>query len=300
MKEKILVLMSTYNGEKYIKEQIESILEQEGVNVHLLIRDDGSKDGTMEILEDYSKCYHNIEMYQGKNLGACQSFFDLMKSANMEYDYYAFADQDDVWEKDKLKAAISTIKEEAQIPRLYCGTYKLVDKDLKEIPQKQTGKNISFGNALIESNCTGCTAVFNRKLLEVVRRQIPKTAYMHDWWLYLIASAFGKVFYDEIPYMMYRQHENNVLGGNQGRIGQIKKRIKNFKNLCRYVPEQLVEFGEIFGNELNEHQKQLIDCVANENRNPLKRLGIFRQKEIRRNSRVDDLVYKGLYLVWKV
>lgn len=292
--------MSTYNGEKYIKEQVESILKQEGVSVHLLVRDDGSQDGTMEILEGYRKCYSNIEMYQGENIGACQSFFDLMKHAGMEYDYYAFADQDDVWAKDKLKVAITKIKGQEQIPVLYCGAYKLADKELREIPQKQAVKNISFGNALIESNCTGCTAVFNRKLLEITRKQIPKKAYMHDWWLYLIASALGKVLYDEVPYMMYRQHESNVLGGNQGYIGQIRKRIKNFKNLCHYVPEQLMEFEEIFTNELNEHQKKLIGCVTNENRNPLKRMGIFREKEIRRNSWIDDLVYKGLYLIWKV
>ena len=169
MKEKILVLMSTYNGEQYIKEQIESILEQDGVNVHLLIRDDGSRDGTIEILKDYSKRYNNIEMYQGKNLGACQSFFNLMKNAGMEYDYYAFADQDDVWERDKLKAAISRIEGEEQIPVLYCGTYKLVDKELKEIPQKQTQKNISFGNALIESNCTGWR--FDCNLCNIVKLQ---------------------------------------------------------------------------------------------------------------------------------
>ena len=299
-KEKILVLMSTYNGEKYIREQMESILQQEDVDVHLLIRDDGSKDGTLEILRQYED-YNNAEVYQGKNLGACQSFFDLIKNASVKYSYYAFADQDDVWQKDKLKIAIQMIEGESSIPTLYCGSYQLTDGGLNELPQRRTSpKNISFGNALIESNCTGCTAVFNRKLLELSKQQIPKEAYMHDWWLYLMASAFGKVVYDETPHMMYRQHESNVLGGNRGKVNQIKRRIKNFSNLSHYVPAQLEEFERIFENQLTKHQKHLIHRVTNQNRLPWKRLGIFREKEIRRNSRGDDLVYKGMFLFWRL
>lgn len=298
-KEKVLVLMSAYNGEKYIREQVESILKQSEVEVHLLIRDDGSKDGTVEILKSYEN-YNNIEVYQGGNLGACQSFFDLMQHASTEYSYYAFADQDDVWQKDKLKTAIHAISGEDRNAVLYCGTYQLTDCELRPLPQKQTAKNISFGNALIECNCTGCTAVFNKRLLELAKQQIPREAYMHDWWLYLMASAFGKVVYDETPHMMYRQHGSNVLGGNTGKINQIQRRIKNFRNLSHYVPAQLEEFERIFENQLTKHQKHLIHSVTNRNRLPWKRLGIFREKEIRRNSRGDDLVYKGMFLVWRV
>ena len=299
-KEKILVLMSTYNGEKYIREQMESILQQEAVDVHLLIRDDGSKDGTLEILRQYEN-YNNVEVYQGKNLGACQSFFDLLKNASVKYSYYAFADQDDVWQKDKLKIAIQMIEGESSIPTLYCGSYQLTDGGLNELPQRRTSpKNISFGNALIESNCTGCTAVFNRKLLELSKQQIPKEAYMHDWWLYLMASAFGKVVYDETPHMMYRQHGSNVLGGNTGKINQIQRRIKNFKNMSHYVPAQLAEFESIFRDNLTEEQKHLIHCVTNPNKHPWKRLSIFREKEIRRNSGVDHWIYKVMFLFWRL
>ena len=298
-KEKVLVLMSAYNGEKYIREQVESILKQSEVEVHLLIRDDGSKDGTVEILKSYEN-YNNIEVYQGGNLGACQSFFDLMQHASTEYSYYAFADQDDVWQKDKLKEAIRMMQGEKEVPVLYCGSYQLTDSALHELPGRRASeKNISFGNALIESNCTGCTAVFNRKTLELAKRKIPKEAYMHDWWLYLMASAFGKVVYDETPHMMYRQHESNVLGGNTGKINQIRRRIKNFKNMSHYVPAQLVEFESIFRDNLTEEQKHLIHCVTNPNKHPWKRLSIFREKEIRRNSGVDHWIYKVMFLFWR-
>ena len=108
---KICVLMSTYNGDKYIIEQIESILNQKKVNVELLIRDDGSTDKTLEILEEYSKKYKNLKYYSGQNLKTARSFMDLLFRAG-EYEYYSFSDQDDVWDLDKLTVGISYLKDD--------------------------------------------------------------------------------------------------------------------------------------------------------------------------------------------
>ena len=106
---RVSVLMSTYNGEKYLHEQINSILGQQGVEIHLLIRDDGSSDGTVEICKEYAKKYNQITFYQGENLGVGKSFLDLLKHAP-DADYYSFADQDDVWLEDKIIRAVTMIK----------------------------------------------------------------------------------------------------------------------------------------------------------------------------------------------
>lgn len=301
MKKTVQVLMSTYNGEKYIKEQIDSILNQKEVEVRLLIRDDGSKDATMNILKEYETQYRNVKVYTGKNLGACNSFFDLMKNADKGVSYYAFADQDDVWKENKLNRALSKLQEYDNVPALYCGSYELVNSSLEPIGNHANHqKHSSFGNSLIECIYSGCTGVFNKKLLELTLRQLPEHAYMHDWWVYMIAASMGQVICDEEPGMLYRQHENNVLGGNSGKLKHLVRRIKNFKNLCNYVPQQIEEFDSIYHEDLTEEQRKLIECMVNKNKNPFKRLEIFKRKEIKRNSSLDNLVYKGMFLFWRL
>lgn len=301
MKQTVQVLMSTYNGEKYVAEQIDSILEQEDVNIRLLVRDDGSKDATMKILEQYENKHSNIKIYTGKNLGASNSFFNLLKNADQDVSYYAFADQDDVWKKDKIKRALSRMNGNQNVPILYCGAYELVGSKLEKIEMKQNNdRNISFGNALIECNCTGCTSVFNKRLLELVLKKIPQHAYMHDWWLYLTACSMGQVIFDKEAYILYRQHEKNVLGGNNGAWKQVQRRIKNYKNLCDYVPRQIEEFYSIYKDNLSEEQKLLIKCMLNENKSPWKRLEIFKRKEIKRNNGLDNIIYKFMFLFWRI
>lgn len=295
------VLMSTYNGKKYVREQIDSILHQKDVKISMLIRDDGSQDGTLDILNEYEKKYSQVKVYVGANCGACGSFFDLMKNVKKQHDYYAFADQDDIWLSDKISHAISILEKDNTKPALYCGAYKLVDSELKPIGNGKSNKvKPSFGNSLVECIYSGCTGVFNKELLELVIRKIPQNAYMHDWWMYMVASAFGKVYCDETPLMYYRQHDKNVLGGNTGKIRQTVKRIRNFKKLCSYVPKQIIEFGQIFENELSREQKLLIKCMTNPKKSPIRRLEIFKQKKIMRCSSFDNFIYKMMFLFWMI
>ena len=137
----ILVLMSTYNGELYLPEQIESIMQQKDVNVSLLIRDDGSKDNTENIVKQFQGKYPNrIDFYRGKNLGPAKSYLDLIKTAK-KYEYYAFADQDDYWEKEKLNRAISKIKDaNNKNGKVYLSSLHLVDKDLNHISYSKIDK----------------------------------------------------------------------------------------------------------------------------------------------------------------
>lgn len=140
--DKIQILMSTYNGERYLKEQLDSILEQDckdkGIECTLLVRDDGSKDGTQKILEEYAKKYSTqIEWYQGENKGVIQSFFELLQRADDTASYYAFADQDDFWMPDKISSGISSIQKleqkEDSRPYLYCCKPMPVNEKLEEL-----------------------------------------------------------------------------------------------------------------------------------------------------------------------
>lgn len=257
--ETIQILMSTYNGEEYLREQIDSILAQDCGRLrmaepHLLVRDDGSTDGTQEILQEYAEKFpQQVCWYQGDNKGVVGSFFDLLRQSDSQAAYYALADQDDFWMPDKLSAGIRILRElgEEQYPLLYCCRPKLVDEQLQPLASeiKRPPMRPSFGNALVENIVTGCTAVMNHALRDMVRENPPKFTVMHDWWLYLLASCFGEIFYDETPHICYRQHGGNVVGSNVSRWQEFRDRVKRFKGNRRNISSQVKEFLNLYGEK---------------------------------------------------
>lgn len=186
----VQVVMSTYNGEKYLKEQIDSILSQEGVDVRLYIRDDGSSDRTTDILASYQE-HKNVKIEKGNNLGFAKSFLTALDECD-EADYYAFSDQDDVWEKDKLSTAIEILEEESQsTPLLYCSALQRVDENLNPLHvQSYHGLRINLPSMLTRGRLAGCTFVFNNTLRNLVKNssQIEMHA-SHDSWVLLACLA---------------------------------------------------------------------------------------------------------------
>lgn len=244
------ILMSTYNGEKYIRTQINSILEQDYRDINILIRDDGSTDGTCEILKEYAQMYSNISWYSGKNIGVQKSFFELIQKADLEKDYYAFADQDDKWLPGKISRAVSILERYSEeAPVLYCSDKTIVDEELKElkVTVSRVMKKPSFGNALVQDMCTGCTAVMNKSLLKIIRYKIPDYVIMHDWWFYLTATCFGQVFYDTESYILYRQHGSNVSGAMVNKKYLLQYRLKQFFQPRGEIYQQASEFLKIYG-----------------------------------------------------
>lgn len=212
MLHKISILMSTYNGELYLKDQLESIKNQTIKDYSLLVRDDGSTDMTQYILDKYQSNGY-LKWYKGNNLGAAQSFLDLLSNSTSA-EYYAFADQDDYWCEEKLEKAIQKLEKYREIPCLYCSNLTITDENL-------ISESIQYDNSKyyrgLESAClynlaTGCTMVFNDKLCALLKRYSPRDIEYHDWWVYIVALAFGKVIFDENSYIKYRQHEFNVIG----------------------------------------------------------------------------------------
>jgi len=238
---KVLVLMSTYNGEKFLSDQICSIICQEKVQVSLLVRDDGSTDDTINILDHYRRMYpEQVQYYTGPNIGVKESFFDLIENCDKSYDFYAFADQDDIWCSDKLYRAISMIEEKPkEEPVLYCSRTTLVKDNIilgnwPPIPKRA----LTVQNALVENISVGCTVVLNKSGLILVLKLRPDTKkiIMHDWWMYLCFAAFGKVIFDSDSRILYRQHSNNHIGADISIIRKWLLKVRRFlRNVDRNV-----------------------------------------------------------------
>ena len=209
---KVQILLSTYNGAKYLDEQIESILEQKDVDFEILVRDDGSSDTTKDILTKYSK-YKNFSFYFGENIGVINSYFDLIANAG-NFDYYAFCDQDDVCESDKLKHALNILALCDNPIKLYHSNVTIVDEALKKIPfQCSHTHSLSLVQALLMNNVVGCTMVISNQLLRFAQKHKPNYALMHDSWLALLCHVLGgEVCFDQESYILYRQHSGNVIG----------------------------------------------------------------------------------------
>lgn len=264
----ITVLMSTYNGQKYLREQIDSILCQEGVSLKLVIRDDGSEDNTVSIIKDYQSCYDNIELLDvGINMGACQSFLSLI-ATDYETDYYALADQDDIWDKDKLICAIKLMEKDSNIPLLYYSNLRIVDSNNHYCRLSLNEPCVVKHKYayLAESLPTGCTVVYNSKLAELLFNKIPDNCFMHDAWLYIAASAFGKCIYDHEPHINYRQHEQNVVGASKKRYSKkiLKREWNNIfidKSEPRYktIKNFYTLYADLMDNDTKEKFRNFIE-----------------------------------------
>lgn len=221
------VLMSTYNGERFIKEQIETILAQRGVDVKLTVRDDGSTDGTHAILDGYGE---TIDWHAGKNLGPAQSFMALLREAE-EADFYAFADQDDYWMPGKLSTATNMMCDDKDVPALYFSRTQLTDADLRPTDIVETNPLLTFGESLVYEFIPGCTMVMNKTMREIATRYTPEYIPMHDVWIYGVAQAIGaKIYFDKTPHILYRQHGNNTIGQGYSRWHEWTRRLKRFRN----------------------------------------------------------------------
>lgn len=225
---KVAVLMSTYNGEKYLQQQIESILNQEGnIEVDLVVRDDGSSDATQAILRDYENA-GKLRWYTGANLKPAKSFLDLLKN-NPGYDYYAFADQDDVWYPDKLQKGLDAIWD-LNVPAISFANAHLVDGELNSLGRNVHGSipHTDFYSLVCGSNMMGCTMVFNGVLAQLIQNvPMPREPHMHDYYLGAVCTLYdGVVMYDFTPCMDYRQHGKNVIGSSWKKIDALKMRIR--------------------------------------------------------------------------
>lgn len=291
-KEKVQILLSAYQGEAFLEEQLDSLLKQSWKNLEILIRDDGSQDGTRKILEDYSGRYEHIKYFPGENIGVTQSFFELLRQSDAEY--VAFCDQDDVWLEHKVEAAVRKLAQETG-PALYCSNKILVDRSLTPM-KKQSRRRLKpgFGNAAVECICTGCTAVMNRELADILTARLPEYAILHDWWTYLAASYTGTVIFDPHPYILYRQHEGNVVGAKGGFWGQVQSKAAYLKKSRGKLKRQLSEFARLYQG--NSQKDRLVQQILAAEKFP-GRLQILWNRSMYRQSALDEVIMRILFLI---
>lgn len=285
MNKKVEVLMSTYNGERFLKEQIDSILNQEGVEISLMIRDDGSTDKTINIIDEIVKQNSNVSMYRGENLGPARSFMDLIYNSN-EADYYAFADQDDVWDSKKIISAINKMDGKENEPTLYISALQVVDENLNDIEFRKVEGNFCLEGEMVKNFATGCTQVFNNKLRNILKKYKPNFIVMHDSWITRVCYAVeGKVIIDENSYIKYRQHEKNLIGYKDAKLKKIKKQYKMaFKRNIRMRAEIAKELKSGYPEEISIEANQLANNLINYNFDVRAKKWLLQNKKFRTND----------------
>lgn len=281
------VVMSTYNGEKFLAEQLDSILCQKGVDVRLVVRDDGSKDATVDILNRYAAQHGNMTVLARPNVGCKQSFCEAAREAAdllPDCDYFAFADQDDVWLDDKLASGVNALekldKKERQ-PLLYFCPPKLVDGDLNPLAREWPRHNLlTFREACIIQPCAGCTMVFNREALNLLSRLREDINVLHDAWLYgAVLACGGIVVEDEEPHILYRQHGHNVIGGNQSLRQKWTRRWNTFHKGKRIRSRRLNTILEVYGDLMPSENLRIARTLSSYDKNLWRKLRIIFSKE---------------------
>lgn len=298
---KVKIILSTYNGEKYIEELIESVLAQNYPNFHLIIRDDGSIDKTRDILNKY-KNLKNVDILFGQNLGVIKSFFELLRIAGNDARYIALCDQDDIWKKNKITRAVEQLERKvpSDIPGLYFCRYTLVDKNLNIITYSDApDRRPSFSNALVQNIASGCTIVINQKTRSLLIDHIPSNPLMHDSWIYLLVSAFGKVIYDQVSTILYRQHNENTIGAETSIFRKWRGRASRFFKRWgkRKITSRAIEFREMFYELMPQEKKNIIDNFIDSQATLISRIHYAFFPEVYRQSRIDNIILRILILL---
>jgi len=302
----VCILMTSYNGEKFIRQQLESIFSQTFKNWQLIISDDGSTDKTIEIVFEYQKIWgEKIQLCNGPEKGFAENFLSMACDRNLIADFYAFCDQDDVWLPQKLEIAIKQIRNAClnNEPFLYCGRTVSVDEKLKTTGQSTLFKKPpSFDNALVQSIAGGNTMVFNRACKLVIETVGVVPTPSHDWWLYLLISGVGgKVFYDPMPLVLYRQHEHSIVGENTSIFNRLKRLLKlldgRFKAwfdsniICLQMAENLL---------ISSARVSFLFFIKYRNLSPLNKIINLRSFRYYRQSSFQNLILKIAFLMNKI
>lgn len=304
--ESIAILLATYNGENYIKAQIESILEQTERDWKLYIHDDGSKDKTMDVVQQYAKKYpEKIIIVDGPSTGGAKSNFFYLFS-QVEAPFYMCCDQDDVWLPEKIEITKremdNLIRGDEDKPALVFTELCVVDGELNVIAENMRDyqgldcKNVCLNRALIQNVVTGCTMMVNRVLRdELTKIKNYKNVLMHDWWAILVAVRFGKVAFIETPTILYRQHGDNGVGASHATsLGYQLKRMlqgEEIKQSLENTRNQAKLFAEIYGENPDSLVKKYAELGG---QSKLKRLQFYHKHDVKKSTTAKNI---GL-LIW--
>lgn len=256
------VLISTYNGEKYISQQIDSILSQTYPEIKIYVRDDGSKDQTVSVLQNYCE-KGMIQLLRGTNIGYGPSFLQLLMKAK-DGDYWAFCDQDDVWHPDKIQRAVEVLDHMADdSANMYFHNFVLTDENLDEIgTYRNRIPGYEFSMAITECLHMGFATVINRSFRELMLQGDIEHICTHDWWAELVAMEFGNVYTDDRILAKHRRLGSSVSEGN------LKNKIRWFQKAWKgnaEISNITTEFQRVFGDVMNRRDKEILSWFAEDN-----------------------------------
>lgn len=300
--DRVTVLLSTYNGSKFLQQQLDSLYEQTYPDVRILVRDDGSSDSTRNILQD-EQSKGRLDILEGHgNLGPALSFFELLRNAaSSGTEYVAFCDQDDVWHPEKIARAVSALKSVAgSRPAMYCSRLEIVDEQLYHIGYTEMPRKVGFGNALVENVAVGCTMVLNRKATDLVCENLPARVLIHDWWCYLVLSCFGEVVFDDSAGIKYRQHGSNTIGIATNMFDQMGRKLRRFFGRGGghlWISEQAVLFSNIFNERVPLFQRRTLNKFVAAKSSIRCRVQLMFSREIWRQKWSDNMILRFLVLI---
>jgi len=309
---KIEILLATYNGERHLPSLLDSLLDQDYKDILITISDDGSSDNTKKIIKSYIDKYPGIlrDIPDIKNRGSAQNFSYLLKNSKCEFMF--FADQDDIWEKDKITLFVRRYRQlkkrvPANTPILLFSDMTLIDEDDNHLSDsyydfcKKKPKKKRLKDLLIQNNMLGCTQGFNKTLAKLTS-PIPENVVMHDWWIALVASAFGKISYIDKKTIKYRQHMQNSIGARRPGLYNYKQMLPwsdktSYIHHVNCIFEQVENLKKIYKYRLDPQKQLTIDnFLSIRNKNLFERAWIMSQNRFLRNNIHETLEFLFRYM----
>lgn len=287
----VAILMCTFNGEQFLAAQLKSILDQSHQNWTLWVSDDGSTDQTLEILRETQAEWgaDRLKIVAGPQKGFARNFLSLTCRSEIEADYFAFSDQDDVWLPEKLSRAIGMLDNlPRDIPALYGSRTQLINAKGEIIGiSKLKPHDLGFHNALVQNVAGGNTMVFNKHLRHVVQfAGVYLDIVSHDWWLYLVATAIkGNVIFDQQPFILYRQHKDNLVGANSSISAKLNRLSQLFSGRFKgWIQRNQTCLKNIEARMTSDFVKTAHSLATLHNLSLIQRVSTFKQIGVRRQS----------------
>jgi glycosyltransferase involved in cell wall biosynthesis len=303
----IAILLCTFNGARFLPLQLASYEAQDFAGWRLFASDDGSDDGTIELLKAFANKHgaSRVEIRQGPRRGFVANFLSLICDPAIKSDYYALSDQDDIWQPGKLSRARSSLmNSSATEPVVYCSRTRLIDEQGSEIGLSTFYRRTPhFRNALAQSLAGGNTMVLNEKMRRLLMRAgADVTVASHDWWIYLMITAVGgKVLYDSVPTVSYRMHRRNVIGSNNSAVAQMTRARMLWQGRFRGWADMNLAALERIEDLMTDENRKTFDLFRRSRKSGLvpRVRGLLRSR-IYRQSRLGDLGLLAAALVGKI
>lgn len=298
---RVAVLLATYNGASYLPELLASLLAQSLPATCVDIRDDGSDDETPRLVADFVAQHAPARYRRGEHLGAAGCFHALLREADPALDYYAYCDQDDVWDPAKLARGIERLAgRDPAVPTLYFARVTYTDAELRSLGMSDRPQHVGLANALVENIASGCTMIMNRAARELLITRLPVHPAMHDRWAYLGIAAVGDLLYDDRPSIQYRQHAGNLIGVPRSAAERLLRRLR--RQLRGLPPAlrntaQARELLACYGDRMPAARRALVEDWLAAQRSLPTRLAYAWSPAVRRQGRLDQWLLRLLIVL---